>query len=182
MSSESDEEIVLGCLQLVLSSPKSQHKRVLIPNNGFHELRDQTSLIGWSIWQDGRTERSRFMTSPTSKTTSTNQEYSVFSISPFWKEFNVMPQWYQNIGYQIIRVIVQIKVRAWMGTKSSDWLQSADAGAGAQLPSETRGQGLYQRHNATTDVIIWHVTANSRLSTMFIFPSHTKQFKIDRGR
>ena len=24
---------------------------------------------------------------------------------------------------------------------------SADAGAGAQLPSETRGRGLYQRHN-----------------------------------
>ena len=45
MSSESDEEIVLGCLQLVLSSPKSQHKRVLILNNGFHELRDQTSLL-----------------------------------------------------------------------------------------------------------------------------------------
>ena len=92
MSSESVEEIVLGCLQLVLSSPKSQHKRVLIPNNGFHELRDQTSLIGWSIWQDGRTERSRFMTSPTSTST-------VFSNSPFWKEFNVMPHWYQNIGY-----------------------------------------------------------------------------------
>ena len=45
MSSESDEEIVLGCLQLVLSSPKYQQKRVLILNNGFHELRDQTSLL-----------------------------------------------------------------------------------------------------------------------------------------
>ena len=49
---------------------------------------------------------------------------------------------------------------------------------GYNQPLPGRGHNCQVRPGARDFI---SVTANSRLSTMFIFPSHTKQFKIDQG-